>query len=316
MTIQAAAGYPQLSGTAMALPIMSNHMIMKLYQKTIFGEISTTEYTNELARGGDTVVFRKEPNFVVRDGGGLGSTIRHDTAQWDTVSFTVGRSMYYSLSCDPLTDKLFPDVKAQENMLIDSGARKMAEYIDKTILNEMYLYADAANRGTRAGKITRSYNLGAPGTPIVLTSSNILEVLTRVRGVMAEQNVDLDNEDTYLIVPPSIEVLLMNSDLKAAYFSGLGQATYTNGRIPNKMAGLNFYKSNRAPLVYDATVGGWCYILSFGTKRATAFISLLDFMRRVDNDANTWQYFIQARAAFDFFVLYGNLTGYLYVKVF
>lgn len=314
--IPAAAGYPQLSGTMMSLPIMSNHMIMQLYQRTIFGEITTTEYTGVLSKGGDTIVFRKEPNFMVRDGAGLGSTIRHDHAQWDTVSFTVGRSAYFSLACDPLSDRLFPDAKAQEGMLLDSGSRKMAEYIDKTILNEAYLYVDAANRGVTAGKITKSYNLGAPGAPIVLTSSNILEVLTRIRGVMAEQNVDIRSEDVYLIVPPSIDVMLMNSDLKAAYFSGLGQTTYLNGRIPEKMAGLTFYQTNRCPLVYDAVVGGWCYVLQFGVKRATAFASIVDYMRRIDNDSNTWLYYVQSRIAWDFFVLYGNLMGYLYVKVF
>lgn len=314
--IPAVAGYPQHSGSSLSLPILSNHMLVRLYQATVFGEISTTEYTGELARGGDTIVFRKEPNINIREGGGLGSTIRHDHAQWDGKTFTIGRTAYFSLACDPLDDRLFPNVAAQESMLMESGARKKAEYIDKTVLNEIYLSAHPRNRGDRAGRITGSFNLGKPGAPIVLNSGNILEVLTRIRGVMAEQNVNVDAEDIYMVVPPSVDVLLMNSDLKAAYFSGNGQSTYINGRLPNKMAGITMYKTNRCPLVYDAAVGGWCYVMTFGVKRATAFASIIDFMRRVDNDSNTWLYYLQSRLAWDFFVLYPNLLGYLYVKVF
>lgn len=314
--IPAAAGYPQHSGTALALPVLSSHMLVRLYQATIFQDISTTEYTGELARGGDSIIFRKQPNITIHEGAGLGATIRHQHAQWDAKTYTIGRSAYFSLACDPLDDRLFPNVAAQESMLIESGARKKAEYIDGTILNEMYLYAHPANRGDRAGKITRQWNLGKPGAPVVLSTSNITEVLTRIRGVMAEQNVNVDGEDIYLIVPPSIEVMLMNSDLKAAYFSGLGQSTYINGKIGNKMAGLTMYKTNRCPLVYDAAIAGWCYIMSFGVKRATAFASIIDYMRRIDNDANTWMYFVQSRVAWDFFVLYPNLIGYIYAKAF
>lgn len=314
--IPSAAGYPAHSGTALSLPVLSAHMLIRLYQATVFQDISTTEYTGELARGGDTIVFRKEPNITIRDGAGLGATIRHDHAQWDAKTFTIGRSAYFSLACDPLDDKLFPNVAAQEQMLINSGARKKAEYIDKTILNEMYLYADANNRGDRAGRITRSWNLGKPGAPLVLNSGNILEALTRVRGVMAEQNINVDNEDIYLIVPPSVDVLLMNSDLKAAYFSGMGQTTYLNGKIGAKMAGLTFFKTNRCPLVYDAAIAGWCYILPFGVKKATAFASIIDYMRRIDNDKDSWMYFVQSRVAFDFFVLYPQWIGYLYARLF
>lgn len=314
--IPAVAGYPQYSGTGMMMPVMANHMLVKFYERTIFGDISTTEYTSELNRGGDTIYFRKEPNFQVRGGADLGSTIKHDVAQFDTVAFTIGRTMYYSLACDPLTDRLVPDYAALEAQLIDSGSRKMSEYVDQTLLNEMYLYADAANHGANAGKITKSYNLGAVGAPLDVTSSNVLELLTRIRGVMAEQNIDITAEETYLIAPPSIDVKLMNSELKAAYFSGLGQTTYLNGRVPNKLAGLNLYITNRCPLVYDAVAAKWCYIMPFGVRRATAFASIIDYMRKVDNDANTWLYFIQSRQAFDFFVLYANLIGYLYVSVF
>ena len=314
--IQAAAGYPQYSGTGLMMPVLSSHMLVNFYERTIFGEISETSYTGELSRGGDTIYFRKEPQFLVRDGAGLGATIRHDHAQFDTVAYTIGRSMYYSLGVDPLQNRLVSDWKALESQLITSGSRQMAEYVDRTILNEMYLYADANNIGTRAGRITKSYNLGKPGTPLNLTSANILETLTRIKGVMAEQNIDISNEDMYLIVPPSIDVMLMNSELKAAYFSGMGTTTYLNGKVPNKLANLTMFTSNRTPLVYDAVAAKWCYILMFGVKKATAFASIIDFMRTTDNDPHTWMYFIQHRQAWDFFVLYPNLIGYIYASVF
>lgn len=310
-----ASGSPSFSNTAYNLPIMSSHILVKFYQKTIFSDISTTEYTGELRSKGDTIIFRQQPEFMVREGGGVGSTIRHDTGQFSSITKRIGRSLYFSLGVDPLMADRTPDWGALEGMLIQSAARQMQEHIDKRILSEMYLYAHARNCGANAGLITRSYNMGAPGAPLSLSSSNVLEKLTHVGGVMAEQNIDIATEDVFLVVPPKFKVLLQNSELKAAYFSGLGMTTYLNGRLPNKFADLTLFPTNRCPMVWDAVAGKWCFYLTFGVKRATAFVTANEYTRRIDNDPNSWLYYIQQRSIWDFFVLYPQLLGRMYVTL-
>ena len=310
--LQAASGGANFSHTVYSMPVMSADILANFYQSTIFADISTTQYTGELRKAGDTIVFRREPNFMVREGGGINSTIKHDQAEFAARSYTVGRSMYFSIGIDPLMADRTPDWNALEQKLVASAGRKMSEHIDTRVLNEMYLYASPQNRGATAGRLSRSYNLGAPGAPLVVTSSNILEILTRVKGVLAEQNFD-ENAFTYLITPPVADVKLMNSELRQAYFSGLGQTTYLNGRIGQPIAGLNMFRTNRCPVVWDSVAGKWCYILSFGQKEATAFCAMNEYVRRIDNDPNSWLYYIQQRSCWDFFVLYPEMLGYLYV---
>lgn len=313
MTLKAAAGYPQYSGTGVMPPIFSNKMLVNFHQRTIFGEIANSDYLGELQSQGDTISFLKEPDFNIRTGTGKGGVIRHDTAQFDYYTMTVGRDMYFSLAVDPIDQRQVKNWSMLEGKLIESGGRKMAEHIDQTILSELPIFPASHNIGIAAGKITGSYNIGTPGAPIAMSSSNMLETLTFVRGIMAEQNIDIDQEDVFLVVPPVFTTKLMNSELKAAYFSGLGQTTYLNGRVPNKIAGLNIYSTNRAPMVYDAVAGKWCYHLLFGSKRAIAFINQIEYSRRVNNDSGTWLEFIQSRSVWDYGVIYPQLLGSMYV---
>ena len=311
--IQANSGGANFSHTIYSLPIVSGHILQKLYQKTMFADISTTAYTGELATKGDTIVFHQMPEFRVRTGGGINSTIRHDSGEFSSKTFKVGRTMYWSIA----VDKLLADRTDGWNMLMqnlqESASRHMAEHIDQTILSSFWVGAHPRNRGANAGLISRGYNLGMPGAPLSLTSASILDLLTRPSGVLMEQNIDTETSETYIIMPPVAKQKLMTSDLKSAFFSGLPQSTYLNGRLPTQICGLNTYITNRCPKVFDAAVNKWCYVLPFGSKDATAFVAMNEYMRHIDSESDTWLSYIQQRSCWDFFLLYPERIGYMYV---
>lgn len=314
MVLKTASGAPTFSGTPLSMPVLSAHILQRFYQTTIFSSISTTEYTGELERQGDTIIFQREPDFRVRDGGGINSNIRHDSGEFSAVSFRVGRSMYFSLAVDPLMASRTQGWAQLEAALINRGSQKMNEYIDQTVLSELPAYIPAGNRGTTAGIITKQWNLGALGSALTISKTTVLEVLTRVRGVMAERNVDVDVEPIYMIVPPSFDVVLMNSDLKSYMFTGQG-TTYATGKPFANIVGIQLLKTNRCPRVWDVVAGKWVYQLVFGTKRATAFCAMTEQSRKIDSTPDNWLYYIQQRACWDFFPLYPELLGLIVADV-
>ena len=66
MPVPAAAGYPQYSGSLIT-PIFRMDLLERFYDTTLYSEISTTEYTGELNKGGDQITFMREPKVIVRD---------------------------------------------------------------------------------------------------------------------------------------------------------------------------------------------------------------------------------------------------------
>ena len=311
--IQANSGSANFSHTIFSPPIVSAHILQKLYQKTIFADISTTQYTGELQSKGDTIVFHRQPEFRVRNGGGINSTIRHDSGEFSSTTFKVGRTAYWSIAYDRLLADRTDGWQMLLSNLQESASRHMAEHMDATILGSYWVGAHARNRGANAGLISRSYNLGAPSAPLVINSANVLDFLTRPTGVLLEQNIDTETTPTYLIVPPVMKQKLMTSDLKAAFFSGMPQSTYLNGRVPNQICGLDLYVTNRCPKVFDTAVNKWCYILPFGSKDATAFVAMTEYLRNIEAEADTWLSYIQSRSCWDFFLLYPERVGYMYV---
>lgn len=312
MSLVNQSGTPQFQGTVMSMPLVSGRILLDFRQRSIFQDISTTEYTGELQKQGDTIIFRQAPNMTIRDGGYAGSRIRHSQGQFSAKSFRVGRALYYSIAIDPLVADRTEGWDMLEDALVSSAGRNMNEYIDKTVLNSFYLHADKFNRGANAGRVSKSVNLGAPGAPLVISKSSVLENLTNIPLVMAEQNLDV-NSDMFLIGPHLLTNRIQNSDLKNASFSGLGSSTYLNSRVGSPIAGLNLYQTNRAPRVWDAVANKWCYVLPFGMKQATAFVAMNEWVRRIEAEAHSWNRYIQQRSCWDFFVLYPEMLGYMYV---
>ena len=103
MPVPAAAGYPQYSGSLIT-PIFRMDLLERFYDTTLYSEISTTEYTGELNKGGDQITFMREPKVIVRDYDKNGKII-HDTIDGEPVTMTIDYAKTFSIKMNHIDEK-------------------------------------------------------------------------------------------------------------------------------------------------------------------------------------------------------------------
>jgi hypothetical protein len=191
------------------------------------------------------------------------------------------------------------------------AAYRLAQAIDTSLFASVYMDVDLDNAGTSAGYVSHAYNLGATGNPVAVTSSNINQVLTYLHGVLDEQCAPRENR--YVVMPAIAYTTLLNSDLRAAYLTGMDISPMINGRLPPNVAGFNIYISNFLPPFFDAAVSANCYQVIAGVKMATAFAAQID-QTRVIEDKDSWDRYYQGLAVYGFKVLYPKGVAALYAR--
>lgn len=307
MGVPAAAGYPQYSGNLIS-PMFSMDLLERFYTSTLYSDISTTEYSGDLEKGGDQITFWREPEVVVRDAFKNGK-IEHDTINAEPVTMVIDRAKNFSIKVSQIDEKQINAWPKWKESFLRNAGYQLAQAIDPDLLNEMYTSADAANQGANAGAESGNINLGSPGAPIVITATNIIEVLSLVHQVLDEAKAPRDNR--FITLPPAGITALRNSDLQAAYMTGLNWSPLTNGRIPDEVMGFTIMQSLNIPKAVDATVGKLSYHLVAGVKMATAFAAQLEKTRTM-SDKDDWATYYQGLTVYGFKVLYGNALVHIY----
>jgi hypothetical protein len=120
-------------------------------------------------------------------------------------------------------------------------------------------------------------------------------------------------ENRYVVMPAIAYTTLLNSDLRAAYLTGMDISPMINGRLPPTVAGFNIYISNFLPPFFDAAVSANCYQIIAGVKMATAFAAQID-QTRVIEDKDSWDRYYQGLAVYGFKVLYPKGVAALYAR--
>lgn len=307
MPIPAAAGYPQYSGNLIN-PLFSMDLLERFYCTTIYSDISTTEYTGELEKFGDQITFWREPEVRIRDYI-KNQKIEHDDLDSEPVTMTVDKAKDFSIKVNQIDEKQIQNFATWKEKFLKRAAYRMAQAIDPELLTEMYTSVDPLNAGANAGVLSLNVNLGVTGAPVVLTSANITEVLSQIHQVLDERCAPA--EGRFIVLPPAAITLLRNSDLKAAYLTGLSWSPLVNGRIPDEVMGLMIMNSINVPRVFDAGVNKWCYHLVAGVKMATAFAAQIE-QTRVIEDKDDWARYYQGLQVYGFKVLYGDALVDLY----
>jgi hypothetical protein len=92
-----------------------------------------------------------------------------------------------------------------------------------------------------------------------------------------------------------------------------------NGKLPGKLGGFDVYTSPNICRVADpSTVGGPAgspaYQIIFGWRGATAFASLVEQTRVVDNDKDSWDVFMQGRMTYGYKVIQSEGIGMIYAR--
>jgi hypothetical protein len=180
--------------------------------------------------------------------------------------------------------------------------------IDRTVLQNVYADAHASNKGATAGLKSSNVNLGVTGTPLALSKSNVIEVITQCGQVLDEQNVP--DEDRYIVFPAWACQRIKNSDLKDASIMGDAHSLLRNGRL-GMVDRFTIYMSNNIGSVADGSDTCWNSI--FGQKEGITFASTMtesDIMK----SQKFFGFLYRGLQVFDFKAIKPEALGHLYVK--
>lgn len=307
MGVPAASGYPQYSGSLIS-PMFSMDLLERFYTSTVYSDISTTEYSGEFEKGGDQITFWREPEVIIRDAH-KNKKIEHDTINAEPVTMVIDRAKEFSIKISQIDEKQIQAWPKWKESFLKSAGYQLAQAIDPDLMDEMYINTSANNQGANAGAQSHSINLGSPGAPLVVTSENIIEVLSQVHQVLDEAKAPRDGR--FIVLPPAGITALRNSDLQAAYMTGLSWSPLTNGRIPDEVMGFTIMTSLNLPSEMDAAVNKLAYHLIAGVKMATAFAAQLE-KTRVIEDKDDWATYYQGLTVYGFKVLHEDALVHIY----
>lgn len=265
MAVAVAAGHPQYSGTFIP-EIWSGMLLVKFYSATVINAITNTDYAGEIKNQGDKVIIRQVPDITIRDYS-KGQSLVIERPEAANKELLIDKAKYFNFICDDI-DAHQTDVALMDSWSTDAG-EQMKITVDTGFLADVYSDAHSSNKGATAGAKSSSYNLGASGSPVVVTKSNVLDLIVDVGSVLDEQNVP--ENDRAFVIPPWMAGMIKKSDLKDASLSGDGTSIMRNGRL-GMIDRFTLYHSNLLTSATDGAYTAWhliaCqkYAISFAAQ--------------------------------------------------
>jgi hypothetical protein len=228
--------------------IWSGKLVEKFYNSTVLAAISNTDYEGEIKSMGDRVRIRTKPTITIRDYRADGA-LAVDRPEGDDLTLYIGNGKYFNTILDDVME-VQSDLNAL-SMWSDDAAQQLKIQIDTDVLNGILGGMAARNRGTTAGEITQTINLGATTTPLVSVARSplagqveILDIILRMGQVLDEQNIP--EEGRWLVLPVWAVAQLKFSELRQAYVTGDSMSPMRNGRV-GQIDRFTIYSSNLLP---------------------------------------------------------------------
>jgi hypothetical protein len=227
--------------------LWSGKLNVKFYLTTIFGEIANTAYEGEIKGMGDSIIINNIPTISISDYT-IGQNLNYQVPVPNTVELPIDRAKYFGVNVnDVLEHQAKP---ALMSMFTDDASKQMAIAIDKLILLEEYNQGSPSNKGTIAGVISGTINLGSDTAPVDLAAvttppnNKILDVILGLASVLDEQNVP--DTERWLVIDPATRLRLMQSPLQQAYLTGDDKSILRNGKL-GVIDRFTIYLSNQLP---------------------------------------------------------------------
>jgi hypothetical protein len=237
-----------LQATGFIPEIWSAKLVEKFYASTVLAAISNTDYEGEIANKGDRVKIRTKPTITIRNylaDGLLGL----DRPTGGTVELYIGNGKYFSLILDDVME-----IQSDLNILSmwsDDAAQQLKISVDTDVLDGIVNQCDQYNRGSAAGYISRSINLGFKGAPISVVGRNpgaldveLLDLLMRMGQCLDEYNIP--EVGRWVVMPAWAGRMVKQSELRQAYLSGDPVSMLRNGRL-GMVDRFTIYVSNLLP---------------------------------------------------------------------
>lgn len=265
MTFPYAVGHPDYSSTGSSkfIPqLWAGKIIVKYYDNTVLSKITNTDYEGEIKKQGDSVIIRGTVTITSEDHH-IGDLVTYQKPEVPALTMLIDKGRRWGIALDdivavqsdlPLLNK-FTDAASMDAKI----AIETAFFADSTIYAGMH----ASNTGLTAGVKSSSYVMGTTGSPVQLTSANILDYIVDCGSVLDEQNVP--ETGRWLVLPVWAIGMIKKSDIKDASLTNDSTSPLRNGRI-GMVDRFTIYNSN---LLNHSTTT--YYHALFGTNDAISF---------------------------------------------
>jgi hypothetical protein len=260
---------PSPAYTGVFIPtIWSGKFVEKFYDATVLGAIASTDYEGEIRNYGDTVNIRTHPTITINTyAANQALTVQRPSSP--LVQLQINQGAYFNTVLDDVME-IQADVDLLSNWA-DNASEQMKVYVDSAILtiDSIGNAVDPANRGTAAGRLSASINLGysantlvaastqgvplsvgsvAAGTGTGNTNTNarkIVDYIIDAGLVLDEQRVP--ETGRWIVLPAWAAAMIKRSNFQQAYLTGDAVSIARNGRL-GMIDRFTVYVSNLLPI--------------------------------------------------------------------
>lgn len=225
MAFAVSSGRPDYTGNFIP-EIWSGKLIENFYDATVLSAISNTDYEGEIRNMGDTVNIRSTPEITIKTYV-KGQTLSVENPDKAKLQLVIDKGEYFACVEDDV-DQVQSDIALMDQWSKDASER-MKIKIDERVLTDLLPDVSALNKGATAGRISGDINLGVAGTPVAITSSNVIDTIINMGTVLDEANAP--EQDRFMVIPAKMAGYIKQSDLKDASITGDGSSPLRNGRL-------------------------------------------------------------------------------------
>jgi hypothetical protein len=175
---------------------------------------------------GDTVNIRTTPEITIKTYV-KGQTLAVENPDKAKLQLVIDKGEYFACVEDDV-DQVQSDIALMDQWSKDASER-MKIKIDERVLTDVLTDVDSNNKGATAGRISGDINLGAAGSPVAVSSSNVIDTIINMGTVLDEANAP--EQDRFMIIPAKMAGYIKQSDLKDASITGDGSSPLRNGRL-------------------------------------------------------------------------------------
>lgn len=225
MAFAVSSGRPDYTGNFIP-EIWSGKLIENFYDATVLAAISNTDYEGEIRSMGDTVNIRTTPEITIKTYV-KGQTLAVENPDKAKLQLVIDKGEYFACVEDDV-DQVQSDIALMDQWSKDASER-MKIKIDERVLTDVLTDVDSNNKGATAGRISGDINLGAAGSPVAVSSSNVIDTIINMGTVLDEANAP--EQDRFMIIPAKMAGYIKQSDLKDASITGDGSSPLRNGRL-------------------------------------------------------------------------------------
>jgi hypothetical protein len=279
---------PAYTGTFIP-EIWSGKLIEKFYATTVLAAISNTQYEGEIKNQGDTVKIRQRPTVSIKDYT-AGLTLEFERPSANILTLSIDKGKYFNTILDDVHD-IQSDFNLM-NLWSEDAAEQMKIGIDTETLLFLLGKADVKNRGTTAGFLSSSINLGATGSALTVVARapaagqiEVVDLIVRLGQTLDEQNIP--ETGRWIVVPSWFASKIKMSELRDASLTGDSTSIVRNGRL-GMIDRFTIYVSNllpRGPITGPPALGATEWVIFAGISNALTFATQMTRMETLRSES-------------------------------